>query len=188
MSSATSPRSPASSCSRSTTTRRCATSSARCAGTPPTTGSPRDSDLPTQDPHHYPDAPNNHERQHMKIRKHIAGIAAASAIVIGLAGCSGDRTNSGGGEGSEEGALVGVSMPSQQLERWIADGNNVEAALEELGYQVGLQYANDDTATQISQLENMITSGAKALIIASIDGTTLTSVLEQAAAAEIPVI
>ncbi|WP_240792288.1 MULTISPECIES: multiple monosaccharide ABC transporter substrate-binding protein [unclassified Salinibacterium] len=123
----------------------------------------------------------------MNKRKYLVGIAAASALALGLSGCAGDRSGGDGGDDAS-GALVGVSMPSQQLERWIADGNNVQAELEELGYSVDLQYAADDTATQISQLENMITSGAKALIIASIDGTTLTSVLEQAAAADIPVI
>jgi putative multiple sugar transport system substrate-binding protein len=79
-------------------------------------------------------------------------------------------------------------MPTQQSERWIADGDNVKASLEELGYQVDLQFANDDIPTQLSQIENMITSGAQALIIASIDGTTLTEVLQQAADNEIPVI
>jgi putative multiple sugar transport system substrate-binding protein len=123
----------------------------------------------------------------VKIRKQLAGIAAASALILALAGCSGDRTT-GGGDGDTEGALVGVSMPTQQSERWIADGDNVKASLEELGYQVDLQFANDDIPTQLSQIENMITSGAQALIIASIDGTTLTEVLQQAADNEIPVI
>ncbi|WP_051441684.1 multiple monosaccharide ABC transporter substrate-binding protein, partial [Arthrobacter sp. H14] len=98
---------------------------------------------------------------------------------------------SGAGEddsGSNEGALVGVAMPTQQSERWIADGANVEAELKELGYKVDLQYANDDIPTQVSQIENMINGGVEALIVASIDGTTLTSVLETAEAQDIPVI
>lgn len=121
-------------------------------------------------------------------RKLLAGIAAAGVMVLALSGCAGDRTGGGADEGSNEGALVGVSMPTQQSERWIADGDNVKASLEELGYKVDLQFANDDIPTQVSQIENMITGGAKALIIASIDGTTLTDVLQQAADAEIPVI
>ncbi|TQL48816.1 putative multiple sugar transport system substrate-binding protein [Homoserinimonas aerilata] len=124
----------------------------------------------------------------MKTRKLLGGIAAASALVLALAGCSGDRTGGSTDEGSTEGAIVGVSMPTQQSERWIADGDNVKASLEDLGYKVDLQFANDDIPTQVSQIENMITSGAKALIIASIDGTTLTDVLQQAADNEIPVI
>ncbi|WP_261165606.1 multiple monosaccharide ABC transporter substrate-binding protein [Microbacterium sp. Marseille-Q6965] len=111
---------------------------------------------------------------------------------LALAGCSGDRTG-GGGAGAGEDVdvselMIGVAMPTQQSERWIADGENVQATLEDMGYQVDLQYANDDIPTQVSQIENMISSGADALIIASIDGTTLTDVLQQAADNDIPVI
>ena len=79
-------------------------------------------------------------------------------------------------------------MPTKSSERWIADGDALKATLEEQGFTVDLQYAEDDIPTQVSQVENMITKGAKALIIAAIDGTTLTSVLETAAESEIPVI
>ena len=120
-------------------------------------------------------------------RKLLASVAAAGVMVLALAGCAGDRTG-GGGDGDTEGAMVGVSMPTQQSERWIADGANVESSLEALGYRVDLQFANDDIPTQVSQIENMITGGAQALIIASIDGTTLTNVLQQAADQDIPVI
>ncbi|GAB3617188.1 sugar ABC transporter substrate-binding protein [Okibacterium endophyticum] len=126
----------------------------------------------------------------MKSAKRLFGVATAGLLAVSLAACSGGRAGTGGGDddGSTEGAIVGVAMPTQTSERWIADGDNVKAELEELGYEVDLQFANDDIPTQVSQIENMITSGAEALIIASIDGTTLTDVLEQAAAADIPVI
>jgi len=53
---------------------------------------------------------------------------------------------------------------------------------------VDLQFANDDIPTQSRQIDQMITSGADLLIIASIDGTALSSQLDAAAAADIPVI
>ncbi|QHC65967.1 substrate-binding domain-containing protein [Rathayibacter sp. VKM Ac-2759] len=117
----------------------------------------------------------------------IAGIAGG-AMILSLAGCAGGSGSGDSGSGSGDGGLVGVAMPTKSSERWIADGDNVKSQLEEAGYQVDLQYAEDDIPTQVSQIENMITKGAKALIIASIDGTTLTSVLEEAAANDIPVI
>ncbi|WBU36913.1 multiple monosaccharide ABC transporter substrate-binding protein [Homoserinibacter sp. YIM 151385] len=122
-----------------------------------------------------------------KSKKTLIGIAALGIASLALAGCSGDRTG-GGDDGETAGGTVGVAMPTQQSERWIADGDNVKTQLEELGYKVDLQYANDDIPTQVSQIENMISSGAEALIIASIDGTTLTDVLQQAADQDIPVI
>ncbi|MDO5112465.1 MAG: sugar ABC transporter substrate-binding protein [Clostridia bacterium] len=77
--------------------------------------------------------------------------------------------------------LVGVAMPTQSLQRWNQDGSNMKAQLEAKGYQVDLQYAENDNATQISQIENMILKGCKVLVIASIDGSTLSNVLQTAA-------
>ncbi|KAB2349647.1 multiple monosaccharide ABC transporter substrate-binding protein [Actinomadura rudentiformis] len=90
--------------------------------------------------------------------------------------------------GDAKGALIGVTMPTKSSERWISDGNNVKSSLEKLGYKVDLQYAENDIPTQVSQIENQITKGAKLLIVASIDGTTLTTQLQQAADSKIPVI
>lgn len=84
--------------------------------------------------------------------------------------------------------FIGVAMPTQSSERWVADGNNMKSQLEELGYRVDLQYAEDVVENQISQIENMITKGVNALVIAAIDGEALTSVLVKAAEQDIPVI
>lgn len=87
-----------------------------------------------------------------------------------------------------EKVLVGVTMPTKSLQRWNEDGANVKAALEEAGYAVDLQYADETQATQNSQIENQITMGCDLLVIASIDGGALGDVLAQAKAAKIPVI
>ena len=86
------------------------------------------------------------------------------------------------------GITVGVAMPTKDLQRWNQDGENMQKQLEEDGYKVDLQYASNDVATQVSQIENMISSGDQILVIASIDGSALGSVLDQAKAANIPVI
>lgn len=83
---------------------------------------------------------------------------------------------------------VGVAMPTQTYERWLNDGASVEEGLEELGYTADLQFADDDIPTQQQQIDQMITQEYDALIIASIDGSALTSQLDAAAAADIPVI
>ena len=129
-------------------------------------------------------------------RSRIAAVSAGIALAMTLAACGG----SGAGDTTddtdtddvdvveEEGGLIGVSMPTQTSERWIADGNAVKDGLEALGFEVDLQFANDDIPTQSQQVDQMITKGAKVLIIAAIDGTALTSQLEAAAAADIKVI
>jgi putative multiple sugar transport system substrate-binding protein len=83
---------------------------------------------------------------------------------------------------------VGIAMPTKSSARWIDDGNNIVKQLQEAGYQTDLQYADDDIPNQLSQIENMVTKGAKVLVIASIDGTTLSDVLQKAHDAGIKVI
>ncbi|AVS85402.1 sugar ABC transporter substrate-binding protein [Paracidovorax avenae] len=76
---------------------------------------------------------------------------------------------------------IGISMPTKSSARWIADGDNMSKVLKERGYKTDLQYAEDDIPNQLAQIENMVTKGAKVLVIASIDGTTLSRVLQSAA-------
>ncbi|WP_159502374.1 multiple monosaccharide ABC transporter substrate-binding protein [Microbacterium sp. 18062] len=124
----------------------------------------------------------------MKAKKILFAAATLTAGALMLSACGGGGGGSGSGEGGGDGGLIGVAMPTKSSERWIQDGDAVKAALEEQGYSVDLQYAEDDIPTQVSQIENMITKGAEALIVASIDGTTLSEVLQNAADADIPVI
>ena len=113
---------------------------------------------------------------------------AAAALVLTLSACGSAEKTIDQQSGSSEGALVGVTMPTRSSERWIHDGDNIKKALEEKGYKVDLQYAENDIPTQANQIENQITKGAKLLIVASIDGTAITSQLQQAADAKIPVV
>jgi putative multiple sugar transport system substrate-binding protein len=76
---------------------------------------------------------------------------------------------------------VGIAMPTQSSQRWIQDGGYMKEILEERGYIVDLQYAEDSIDAQVAQLENMIVKGADVLVIAAIDGESLTNVLDQAA-------
>src|SRR5205807_9903387 len=83
---------------------------------------------------------------------------------------------------------IGIAMPTKSSARWIDDGNNMVKVLKDRGYTTDLQYAEDDIPNQLSQVENMVTKGAKVLVIAAIDGTTLSDVLKQAKAKGITVI
>ncbi|HHT42870.1 MAG TPA: sugar ABC transporter substrate-binding protein [Firmicutes bacterium] len=85
-------------------------------------------------------------------------------------------------------ARVGVAMPTQSLQRWNQDGANMKERLEAAGHVVDLQYANNNVALQVSQIENMILNGADILVIASIDGASLGTVLAVAKEEGIPVI
>ena len=114
------------------------------------------------------------------IKKVLGAVAAGALLVATLTGCASSTTSEGG--------LIGVSMPTQSSTRWISDGNSIKDKLVADGFEVDLQYAEDDIPTQVTQLEGMLTKGAKALIIAAIDGTQLTDVLQKAADSGVPVI
>lgn len=119
-------------------------------------------------------------------------VAVACAIVaIGMLPACGDATKDGdkaARSGSNKGALIGVTMPNKLYERWIQDGRNLKTALVKMGYKVDLQYAQDDIPTQVNQIRSQITRGARLLIIAPIDGNALTTQMDEAAKAKIPVI
>ncbi len=89
---------------------------------------------------------------------------------------------------AEDTKTVGILMPTQSSERWINDGANMKSQLEEKGYKVELQYAEDDTAQQVSQLENYISMGVDCLVIAAIDSGVLVNAEAQAKEAGIPII
>ncbi|SDN71815.1 multiple monosaccharide ABC transporter substrate-binding protein [Alkalicoccus daliensis] len=110
-----------------------------------------------------------------------------------LAACGGNSENEAEGTANNSGTeanglTVGLAMPTQSSERWVRDGENMAEQFEELGYEVEMQYGEDDVQNQVSQIENMITQEVDLLVIASIDGEALTSVLEMAEATDIPVI
>lgn len=130
------------------------------------------------------------------MKKKLLSILLTVAMVTTVfAGCSKndskntkDDTKETTSSESGDGGLVGVAMPTKDLQRWNQDGTNMEAELKEAGYDVDLQYASNDIQTQVSQVENMISNGCELLVIASIDGDSLGTVLAQAKEAKIPVI
>ena len=119
---------------------------------------------------------------------------AGGANAGGNAGANAPADNGGddaaepAGDQVGAGKTIGIAMPTQSSERWINDGANMKAQLEALGYEVQLQYAEDDPQTQVSQVENMVAQQVDCLVIAAIDGGPLVPVEEQAKAAGIPVI
>jgi putative multiple sugar transport system substrate-binding protein len=126
----------------------------------------------------------------MKLAR-LGAVATAAVLTVALTACGSTAKTvdkSGSGATDNKGALIGVTMPTRSSERWIGDGDNLKSQLEALGYKVDLQYAEDDIPTQVNQLDNQITRGAKLLIIASIDGTAITTQLQSAKANKIPVI
>ena len=84
----------------------------------------------------------------------------------------------GGPARAQDKGTIGVSMPTKSSARWISDGDSMVKSLAAKGYKADLQYADDDIPNQLAQVENMITKKVKVLVIAAIDGTTLSNALQ----------
>ncbi|MGB3673384.1 MAG: substrate-binding domain-containing protein, partial [Candidatus Nanopelagicales bacterium] len=118
----------------------------------------------------------------MSQKTRFVALLAAGALALSMSACSG----AAGGAATD--CNVGITMPTRSLERWINDGEQLKAKLTEAKCTVDLQYADNKVDQQISQIQNQIAGGAKILVIASIDGTALGPVLDQAAKQKIKVI
>ena len=117
-----------------------------------------------------------------------AADTAAADTAAPAADAAADTAAADTAAASGAGKKVAVAMPTQSSERWMHDGANMKEQLEALGYEVDLQYAEDDVQAQVSQIENMIAAGADCLVIAAIDSDALVNVEQQAKDAGIPVI
>lgn len=123
----------------------------------------------------------------MKLGK-ILALAMSLVFALAMAGCGASDGGSSSAGSDHKGVKVGVSMPTKSLQRWNQDGANMEAKLKAEGYDVDLQFAENKIETQVSQIENMVTKGCKVIVVGAIDGSSLSSVLEEAKAAGVKVI
>lgn len=118
----------------------------------------------------------------MTITRTLLGVATVGALALSLTACStdsGSGTASAGGD-SKVDCNVGISMPTRSLERWINDGEQLQKELKDAGCTVDLQYADNKTDQQISQIQNQVAGGSKILVVAAIDGEVLAPVLAEA--------
>ena len=119
----------------------------------------------------------------MKRITKIAAFISSLAICAGLSACGSTRSGfeqTGGTQKLEKGATIGISMPTKSEERWNKDGNNLKNKLEDAGYNVVLNYADDKPAQQNADIENMVNQGAKILVVASKDGSAVGPAVEKA--------
>lgn len=127
--------------------------------------------------------------------KKLLALLLALVMVFALAACgdepapSGESNAPASGEPAGEGTgYIGISMPTQSLERWNRDGQFLKEQFENAGYSAELVYSDNDVDQQVSDIQNLIASGVDLLVVAAIDGAALNTVMDEAAANDIPVI
>jgi putative multiple sugar transport system substrate-binding protein len=122
------------------------------------------------------------------VRKALIGFTLAGLALTTLSACGQSDDDGATSGGSNKGATVGIAMPTKSSERWIFDGQNVVKEFKAKGYKTDLQYGDDKVENQVAQIQNMITKGDKLLVVAAIDGSALSDVLQDAADQGIKVI
>ena len=139
--------------------------------------------------------------------KKVLALVLALAMALALVACGGNGTNNTsnntgnnagnqtnnstsdtGDSGAAGGQKIGISMPTQSLERWNRDGSYLDEQFKSAGYETILTYSDNDTNRQVNDIQNMIAEDVDLLVIAAIDGEALNTVMNEAGDAGIPVI
>ena len=132
--------------------------------------------------------------------KKTLALVLAACLSLSLAACGngGDKSSNPGSQpgsnagtsqpGGSEAKTVGIAMPTQSLERWNRDGAYLDEQFKAAGYKTIVTYSDNKNEQQVNDIQNMLSQGVDLLIIAAIDGNGLNTVMNDAGAANIPVI
>ncbi len=127
------------------------------------------------------------------VNRRVAAFVATAAIL--MAACSSTGSSSApsagasGGAGSAAGCKVGVSWNNYQEERWAKwDEPAIKAALAAAGAEYISNDAKSSAATQATNIDQLISQGAKVLIVLAQDGTAIKPSVASAASQGVPVI
>jgi D-xylose transport system substrate-binding protein len=125
----------------------------------------------------------------------LAVIATLVGVMaLGLAACGDDDDDGGGGGGGggDSGGTpkVGVLLPdSKSSVRWeTVDRPFLKKAFEDAGVDADIQNAEGDKSTQQQQAEQMITNGAKVLLLVNLDSGSGAAIAANAASQDVKVI
>ncbi|GAA2528534.1 sugar-binding protein [Rarobacter incanus] len=129
----------------------------------------------------------------------VAFTALAAVGAVALAGCGGgsssSTTSAAGGDttsaaagGFEAGATIGISLPQKTSQNWVEAEQMFNEGLKAAGYNPVVQFANNGASEQQSQIESMIQQGAKVIVIGAVDGSQLSTQVENAQSQGVKVI
>ena len=125
--------------------------------------------------------------------KKVIALILTAIMALSLAACGGGAAAAPAAEaaadaGGKKVQKIGLCMPTKEQTIWTMQGERLTEALEKAGYEVLIEFAEDDSAKQVMQIENMVSKGVDMLIIAAVDGGALTEACEKAKAEGIYVI
>lgn len=113
--------------------------------------------------------------------KKTLSILLALAMVLSLTGAALAEASTGD-------ITIGISMDAIESQMWTENQASMHAALDEMGVKYIEVIADGDAQKQNQQIETLIASGVKAIIIAPKDSTTIVSAIKKCNEAGIPVV
>lgn len=140
------------------------------------------------------------------MKKQVLSLLMAGVMAFSLMGCTSSGNNGPKSASTKQqetsakdsskqvsktvsaGNKVGISMPTKTLERWNRDGSYLENKFKEAGHEVFITYSDNKIDQQVKDIEGLIADNVNLLIVAAIDGESLSQVLNQAKEKNIPVV
>jgi ABC-type sugar transport system substrate-binding protein len=105
-------------------------------------------------------------------RRHLGAAATIFVAAVGVAACGEDDSsnNAAGGDGASGGQTIGASMLNMRDPDLAAMNEAMTAKAEELGQELASVDAKGDVATELTQIEDLVTKDVDAIIMMPIDG------------------
>lgn len=132
-------------------------------------------------------------------RKILGALLSVAMVATLLVGCgntdtpasastSAGTSSSSAGSAANGSGKIGISMPTQSLERWNRDGAYLDEQFKNAGFETVLTYSDNKSERQVNDIQNMLADGVDLLVVAAIDGEALNTAMNEAAEAGVTVI
>lgn len=120
-------------------------------------------------------------------KKVLSAILCVAMVATMLAGCGGKKADTDGSAAKDGKYKVGITIQSLKNDYWAGVMGKLEDVMKEAGYEYTLVDCTDNSATQISQIENFITSGCDLIMVHPSDAEAVETVCQEALDAGIKV-
>ncbi|MGB8211915.1 MAG: substrate-binding domain-containing protein [Anaerolineales bacterium] len=117
----------------------------------------------------------------------ILFVTVLVVLIASLVGCAPAATSTVAAPATGK-TLIGLSFSDYATERWPIESAEMTQLLQKDGYAVIAQEADHDVKLQNDQIDNMVSEGAKGLIIVAEDGDAAVTAVNAAVAAGVKVI
>lgn len=123
----------------------------------------------------------------MKSMKKVLVLVLVLVLAVGFFGCSSEGEDTGA-EGEKDGAKIGLVVSTLNNPFFVDLRDGAKAKADELGAELIVLDSQDDAATELSNVEDLITQGVDLIMINPTDSDAVGSAVAAANEADIPVI